>query len=477
MSLRVSSFVCAALVSAGLLSGCGRGGGGGVTPPGNIQGTQLSEILLARQKVKHIVIITQENRSFDNMFNGFPGADTVQSGPIHTGSIVPLTPQGIEAGYNISHQGKDFPKAYDKGKLDGFDLVAAGNVGSAHGFILVPPNPEYAFVPPSEAAPDWQLAHEGALADRMFQSNVDASYVAHQYLIRGNASSTVDNPTAIPWGCDTPAGGTVSTLQPGFVYGPQVSPCFDGTTIGDELQQKGLTWHYYAPQVANLGQPGFNYGGVWSAYGAIKHIRCASLQEPVPCQTAGPLWGISQPLSTNSGVHWPNTDILKDVPNGQLATVTWITPNIEWSDHPSCFTDEGPSWVASIVNMIGQSQFYNDTVVIVQWDDAGGWYDHVTPPLLDFDGPGCRIPLCSVSPWSKLGQVIRVQFDTGRSLKFIESVYNLPSISASDTRANNLIDMLDFTKPVQPFKPVAQKYPASFFINAPSKTYDPPDNV
>ncbi|MEO6990739.1 MAG: alkaline phosphatase family protein [Candidatus Baltobacteraceae bacterium] len=458
------------------LAGCS--GSSSITPAGVVSSaSQAQQIALAHQKIKHIVIITQENRSFDNLFNGFPGADTVQQGPIHTGQIVKLQPEGIEAGYNISHLGKDFPKAYDKGKLDGFDLAAAGNVGSAHGFILVPPNPQYAFVPPSEVEPDWLLAREGALADRMFQSNIDASFVSHEYLIRANASSAVDNPTGIPWGCDTPAGGTTSTLLPNFVYGPQISPCFEANTLGDEIQAKGLNWHYYAPQVQDLGQPGFDYGAVWSAYGAIRHVRCATPSEPVPCTTGSPEWGVPI-LPTNSGVHWPNTDLITDAAAGNLASLTWITPNIAWSDHPSCFTDEGPSWVASIVNAIGNGPDWNDTAIIVWWDDAGGWYDHVAPPQLDFDGLGFRVPLFVVSPYARHGRIIHEQFETGSILKMVESIYGVNTLAASDARANNLIDMFDFTQPPAPYQAVPQKYPASFFTSQRNvKSYDPPDNL
>jgi phospholipase C len=435
--------------------------------PGGSRGGDPSQLAMEKKLIKHIVLIVQENRSFDNMFNGYPGADSAQFGTIHTGQSIPLQQVSIAEGYNISHTGKAFFTAWNKGKLDSFDLEAAGNVGNAHGYILVPPNPQYAYVPPEENKPYWLMAASNSLADRMFQSNIDASFVAHQYLIRGWASSTVDNPQGVPWGCDAPAGqDQVATLLANQKYGPLVSACFDATTLGDELNAANKTWHYYAPQVLQANQPGFNYGAVWSAYGAINHIRHDPRQ-----------WCYGSPAVCRLNIRWPETDILKDVPRGELADVTWITPKLENSDHPSCFTTNGPSWVAAIVNAIGQSKFWKDTAIIVTWDDNGGWYDHVQPLLLDYDGPGFRVPLIMISPYSKQGYISHVQFETGSELKFIENVFGLRQLAASDARANDLTDMFDFTKPPHPFVKIPAPIPPEKFINQKSSSWDPPDDM
>jgi len=102
-------------------------------------GSSGDAVAMEKKLIKHIVIIVQENRSFDNMFNGYPGADTSQVGTIHTGQIIPLQQISLKVGFNIAHKGKDFFTSYDKGKLDGFDLVAAGNVGKpSRPFVVVP---------------------------------------------------------------------------------------------------------------------------------------------------------------------------------------------------------------------------------------------------------------------------------------------------------------------------------------------------
>jgi phospholipase C len=442
-------------------AGCGSGATSSGLPPGRSLGTPNTSLAKERQLIKHVVLIIEENRSFDNMFNGYPGANTAQVGTINTGQVIPLQQISLAAGFNISHKGKDFFTSYDKGKLDGFNLVTAGNVGNAHGYVIVPPDPEYAYVPPQENKPYWLMASQFSLADEAFQSNIDASFIAHQYLIRGWANSGVDNPTGTPWSCDVPDSiNQISTLLANQKYGPMIPACFDGTTIADELESKGLGWHFYAPQIVYPVLPSGpqpDYGEVWSAYGSIRHIRFS------------PHWG--------TDVRWPETRILTEVPAGELESVTWITPKLENSDHPSCFTTNGPSWVSSIVNTIGKSKFWDSTVIFVLWDDAGNWYDHVPPPLLDYDGPGFRVPIIAISPYSRHGQVIHTQYETASILKFIENLYDLPSIAAADTRAKDMTDMFDFNQSPQPFKTIPAPLPPSFFLRQSSKTYDPPDDL
>src|SRR5580692_10824745 len=137
-----------ALVGATALCVTGCGGGSNSSAGGLLPGNPVlnsNALAMQRKLIKHIVVIYQENRTFDNMFNGYPGADSAQYGEVHTGQVIHLQPISLAVGYNIGHKGKDYFTAYNKGLMNGFDLVAAGNVGSAHGYVLVPPFPEYAF--------------------------------------------------------------------------------------------------------------------------------------------------------------------------------------------------------------------------------------------------------------------------------------------------------------------------------------------
>ncbi len=424
----------------------------------------------ARTHIKHVVIIIQENRSFDNLFHGYPGADWASSGLAHDGRRIQLRPTSFLAPYDLSHRFRDFLKAYDGGKMDRFDLVKAGRLPGALGKRVIVPYAAYRYVPRSEAEPYFQMAEHYVLADKMFQSNMDQSFAAHLYLIAGQANHTVNVPSSYPWGCDAALGTGVRTLGENRKPGARVFPCFSMRTLGDELDDRGLSWRYYAPRVNTSAawaqffkaHPGrrregaaLEFGQLWSAFDAIAPVRY------------GPEW------STN--VVSPETTVLRDIADHDLAAVTWIVPDWKNSDHPLSKSASGPAWVSSIVNSIGQSRYWADTVVLVLWDDSGGWYDHVPPPQLDYDGLGDRVPLLVISPYAKHHYVSHVQYEFGSILRFTETVFGLRPLARSDARANNLEECFDFSQSPSAFLPVAAKRSAASFLNeTPSRT--PPDN-
>ena len=130
----------------------------------------------------------------------------------------------------------------------------------------------------------------------------------------------------------------------------QAYPCFDRPALTDLVDAQGLTWHYYQA-----------HGGasLWNGPDAIKHIRDSS--------------------EYSTDVTWPPSKVLTDIAGGNLANVVWVTPTAQASDHANITDGSGPDWVASVVNAIGGSQYWDNTVIFVTWDDWGGWYDHVPP--------------------------------------------------------------------------------------------------
>jgi phospholipase C len=381
--------------------------------------TPVSQPPLGGGKIQHVVIIIQENRSFDNLFNGFPGADTVQVAD-NRGKAVPLQPIPLNGpAADPGHFHSNWWLSWDSGKMDGF---AADN--------LEPMLP-FSYVMPSYTQPYWTLAQTYTIADRMFQSNTGPSFAAHLYLIAGQSALAADTPPAEPgegWGCADPPGTTVNLVGPNGTTKPGPFPCFSFRTLGDELDAKGLPWRYYAASPKDI----------WSEYEAIRPIFY------------GPDW--------QTDIVAPETRILTDPSgaNGTLAAVTWVTPTWAESDHPgSGNAGEGPQWVASVVNAIGQSHFWNSTAIFIVWDDWGGWYDHVAPPQLDSMGLGFRVPLIVVSPYARAQYVSHVEHEFGSILKFSEKVFGLPALAASDARADDLSDCFDFTQPPAPFSPIS----------------------
>ncbi len=407
-----------------VLAGCGGGGGTTSSGPPVIPGPS-SAPKTAQTAIKHIVVIVQENRSFDNLFQGFPGADTVSSGLKSDGTTLALKPVSLAHGIDPNHDYADFTASLDNGKMDGFDQVGTFPQTSEL-------NPNYAYVPRSESQPYFDLASKYALADRMFQSNNSASYPAHQYIIAAQSANVINVPSAIPWGCDAPAGTTVTMVRTdGSAFQSSLPPCFDYQTIGDTLDAAGKTWAYYSPQI---GAQGDLAGSLWTPFDAIRHIRYGSD------------W-------TQNEIA-PETTILTDIANGRLREVSFVTPDALNSDHARFPSTTGPAWVSSIVSAIGSSQYWQDTAIFVTWDDWGGWYDHVVPPKIDENGPGFRVPLIAISPYAKHGYVSHVQYESASITRYIEEVFQLPSLGQRDAIANAPDDMFDYSQQVAPLRGV-----------------------
>ena len=315
------------------------------------------------------MLIVQENRSFDNLFATYPGADGATSGKIHTGKTIALKMRNLAGAYDINHDWKTFSLEYDRAKMDGFDLCKIGGQITKCGTYA------YQYVDPSQIQPYWMLAQQYVLADHMFQTQGSGSFTAHQDLIAGTTAinatqSIIDYPSEwTVWGCDAPnnpSNPTVTSLMDynqDFLYHQGPFPCFTYPTgtLADLLDKKGVSWKYYAPPYTPSNP---NAGTLWNAFAAIDAVR------------HGPDW---------ANISTPETNILNDVSNERLPALSWVIPDQPDSDHPNGpnAPDDGPSWVAQVVNAIGTSNYWNSTAIVVLWDDWGGFYDNVSPPPLD----------------------------------------------------------------------------------------------
>ncbi|HET6275016.1 MAG TPA: alkaline phosphatase family protein [Candidatus Cybelea sp.] len=426
-----------ALAAAFALTACGR-----TVVPYMSGGTPLQALnAMGAGKIRHVVWVVQENRSFNDMFQGYPGAYTVSKGKDSYGKTITLKAVSLKTIFEIGHGAKDmFAACNGTGRLPGTKCRMDGF--NREGGIGGPENREYTFVPHSESKPYWDMAHEWVLADRMFQSQLDESFVAHQYIIAAQAHSSVDVPDGW-WGCEGGKGDPEATITLKRTYSTPQRPCFNYTTFGDELDHAGLKWRFYT---AKYNRP---YSGLWSGYQAVKHIFY------------GPDW--------KRNIITPQRRFLSDVAKGKLAAFTWVTPLCPDSDHTDCGGGDGPSWVASVVNAVGESQFWDSTVIFVQWDDWGGLYDPVPPPFKDYDGLGFRVPLMVISPYAKSDYVSHVQYETASVLRYAEDLFGLDRLSAADSRATSPAkDCLDFNRKPRRFVPIAAPLDARFFLNQPN---------
>ena len=444
-------------------------------PPSN--GPQ-SLTLTTAAVFQHIVVIFQENRTPDNLFQDpvliSRGADIASSGLNSAGQTIPLSP--IDLGttgsspqnYDLSHANAAFASMYDGGKMDGANLIpcspAANCPPKAH------PNPQYMYVKPADVQPYFALAEQYTFGDRMFQTNEGPSFPAHQFIISGTSAPTTgsnlfaaENPALSPAGCIAALTNSVKMIDPTgseSIPAPQY-PCFDHPTLTDLLNTKGVTWRYYAPSA----------GSIWTGPDAIQHI-CQQQTVNGTLTCTGPDW-------TNN-VIIPQSQVLVDIANGQLPQVSWIIPNGLSSDHAVANDGSGPSWVSAIVNAIGNSPYWANTAIIITWDDWGGWYDHVAPKVIN-DGVswgsgyvyGFRVPLIVVSPYAKTAYISHATHDFGSILKFIESTYNLPSLGYADTPADDLSDCFNLTHTPVTFQTIPAALKAAYFINDKRPPTDP----
>jgi phospholipase C len=383
-------------------------------------------------KIQHVVYILQENRSFNNLFMGFPGALTQNYGYDTNGTKIPLHSQTIATSWDIDHSANGFFAAYDNGKIDGWN--------NEYACCGQPANFAYAYAPRKETRTYWDMAKQYVLADHNFQSNLDGSFIAHQYAIAAYANSEVNFPSG-DWGCQGGDNDQVQTLTQNRTYGPNVPVCENYETLGDELDAASIPWRFYT-------YPYDRDGGLWNAYSAVEHIY-------------------KGPDYTND-VITPANYFINDVSDGNMAAVSWITPLYENSDHSGFNSTGGPSWVASLVNAVGESKYWDSTAIFIIWDDWGGFFDPVVPVYEDYDGLGFRVPLIAISAYAKQGYVSHVQYESSSVLKFMEDTFGLAPLAASDTRAADpSSDFFDFSQTPRTYKPFVGKFDVRYDPNAP----------
>ena len=484
--------------------------GGG---PGSDTASQQTQIGSGNgSKIQHVVIIFQENRSPDNLFHDPTliqrGAD-IQSYGYSGSTKITLTPVPLVTDYDLDHGHEAFLNACDwNGNdclMDGEDLVECSPPGDC------PNNPQYQYVQDSLIQPYFTMAETYAFGDRMFQTNQGPSFPAHQYILAGTSALCVPGghcpsgttssfyigglpsnnqradgtPGA---GCLAPPSSSLNLIDTSQPFPNPNLPvlngqeCFEHPTLTDVLDSNGLSWKYYAAQD----------GSIWTAPNTIEHM----------CVPTGP----ADQLSCSQEPDWTGPDpkvviegmraqVLTDIGNCKLPAVTWIIPDGASSDHAGTNDGTGPAWVTSIVNQIGTNAacpgtgevYWNDTAIIVAWDDWGGWYDHVAPPIRNDPSSypnsyeyGFRVPIIVISPYAKPAYISHQYNDFGSVLKFIEETFSLPEINPSVGYADSyalgdLSDFFNFSQTPLPFTQIQADYDKQYFLNRKGKP-TPPDN-
>lgn len=349
--------------------------------------------------IQHTIFIIKENRTFDNYFGDFPGADGVTVGRLSSGQEIQLTHIADSYLPSLCNSWECAFESIDGGKMDSFNL-ATGNL-DAYGRLLEPDIPNY-----------WAYARRFTLADRYFTAVRGPSLPNHLFTVAPQSGGVIDNSSTSTGGtnCDgTPAGLVPVMDQNGNVT--QQSPCFDFQTLPDQLEAAGVSWRYYSEG-----------GGILSS---IRHIRNS------------PLWKkrVGDPA-----------EFMSDAIAGKLAEVSWILPPGNMGEHPPDSACQGENWTVEAMNAVMQGPDWNSTAVFLVWDDFGGFYDHVSPPQVDRFGLGPRAPLLVISPYAKAGYISHTVYEQSSILRFIENRYHIATLTLRDRNASDMLDSFDFNQ-------------------------------
>ena len=448
---------------------------------------------------QHVVVIVQENRTPDNLFQGlcvppYGSANPCSTSPtasqydIQTGNwlnkksstgVTQPSTVALANKYDLSHAHSAFTVMCDADSVTGAcKMDGAGSVACSG---RCPTKPQFRFVDNSTGIlnPYLDLATQYGWANYMFQTNQGPSFPAHQFIISGTSAPSAGsnlfasgNPNAHGGtpdaGCYAAVGTTVALIDPAGSESSNdpIYPCFEHQTLTDLLEAKGNTWRYYTP----------NGGGIWTGPNAIEHICGPNATPPNATACVGSDWTNNVVLNQKR--------ILTDITNNQLQDVSWVIPNGQDSDHAGTAGLSGPSWVASIVNAIGNSPYWANTAIFITWDDWGGWYDHVPPPqvLVNCAQWGCgyvygfRVPLIVVSPYAKAQYISHTQHDFGSILKFVETTFSLGSLGYADVAADDFSDCFDLNQTPLPFRTIPSALNAQYFLNDKTPPTDPDDD-
>ncbi|MBV9282133.1 MAG: hypothetical protein JOZ41_18795 [Chloroflexi bacterium] len=369
--------------------------------------------------IKHVIIIVRENHSFDNLFGTFPGADGTTLARVSSGRVIHLLRTPDHTLLDIGHAGDSAAVAVNGGRMDGFNLLSGAiqdGKDIADSQYLEADIPAY-----------WDYARHYTLDDRFFSTILGPSYPNHLVTIAASSFNTVDNPIGQvrhAWGCDGGPFSVVTAVDPNTGRSYQVKPCFDIQTLADTMQAHHVSWKYYAP-------PAYDSGYIWSAFDSIRHIRFSRL------------WRTNV-VSDTSFIH--------DVEAGTLPTVSWLVTNEELSEHPPYSMCLGENWTVRQLNALMQSPYWSSTLVVLTWDDFGGFYDHVPPPRYDYISLGPRVPTIVISPYARPHHIDHHLLEFDSILRFVEATYGLPPLTWRDRRAPSLASSLNFAQ--QPLPPL-----------------------
>jgi phospholipase C len=429
--------------------------------------------------IQHVVIIQQENRSFDTYFGTFPGADgipmkdgkpTVCVPDPATNSCVAPYVNHADVNGGGPHSAVNATADIHGGKMDGFVVQAeSGRRG-----CVDPTNPACSsgtaqdvmgFHTQSDIPNYWTYAKDFVLQDRMFEANASWSLPAHLFLVsewsaycteHDNPSSCVNDvqtrPVEFPRARPATYGGQAGPKNP---VGQAIQPDYAWTDLTYLLYKSHVSWAYY---VVSGTEPDCENDAALSCAPVRQDANTPGIWNPLP-------WfdtvQADQQLSNIQDV----SNFYAAAKAGTLPAVSWVVPSNEVSEHPTSPVSFGQSYVTSLINAVMRSPNWSSTAIFLAWDDWGGFYDHVAPPTVDKNGYGLRVPGLVISPYARKGYIDHQTLSFDGYDKFIEDDFlggqrldpatdgrpdPRPGVRENAQQLGNLVDDFDFNQPPRP---------------------------
>ena len=375
-------------------------------------------------KIQHVIVVMQENRSFDEYFGTYPGADGIpMSNGVPTACVPDPNTGGCRRPYvNHADVGGGGPHAassatqdVDGGAMDGFVSAAESaqkgcadptNVGCAPG-----PLDEMGYHTQSDIPNYWSYAQNFVLQDHMFEPNASWSLPEHLFEVSGwSATCTTHNDPSSCHNDLNQSGAQPPNNWQSFPSGSQNTPIYAWTDLTYLLHKNNVSWGYY---VTAGTEPDCENDAA---------LSCTPVkQEP----STGGIWNPLPYFDTVVNDHQVGniqsvSNFYSAAKNGTLPAVSWVVPSGDESEHPPFAVSAGQSYVTSLVNAVMSGPDWNSTAIFLSWDDWGGYFDHVAPPAVDQNGYGLRVPGIVISPYARQGYVDSQTLSFDAYLKFIE---------------------------------------------------------
>jgi phospholipase C len=436
-------------------------------------------------KIQHIVMIMQENRSFDSYFGTYPGADGIPMAqgkptvcvpdPAHGGCVRPYADHA-DVNNGGPHAAGHARSDIDKGKMDGF--VKMSELAQRNCADETDPNCSASkavdvmgYHTQSDIPNYWKYAHDFVLQDHMFEPTASWSLPEHLFQVSGWSANCTQH--------DQPSSCTNALMptprppkgNPKNLWKQKNAPVYAWTDLTYLLHRDGVSWGYY---VVAGSEPDCENDAAVSCSPVHQNAKTPGIWNVLPffdtVRKDGQLGNIQS-------VH----NFYTDAKNGTLPSVSWVVPSGEVSEHPPRPISSGVAYVTSLVNAVMNGPNWDSTAIFLSWDDWGGFYDHVVPPAVDANGYGLRVPGLVISPYAKRGYVDHQTLSFDAYLKFIEDDFlggqrldpatdgrpdPRPKVRENVKRLGDLTSDFDFTQAPRPPETLPV-HPKSTLIGSP----------